>query len=551
NGQTTLLANPTNTTTYTVTATLGTCTATDDVIVTVHTAPNITASADVSICPNGLGTTLTASSNNSSTYVWSNGQTTLLANPTNTTTYTVTATLGTCSATDDVIVTVHTAPNINAGADLTICPGGSVLLTASTNNGSSYGWSSGATSITVSPAMTTTYLVTATLGSCTATDNVVVNINAPTLVGGVGGTNLTVQCEDGNWSYYGNSAGIYFGIEWGSNVDAKTNAQVDILINATSYDAATTTEATYIMKRTWDVHHQTPGQTLSLTSPVKVRFFYDQAEKDAINNKATTFATLYGGAIKPFSWFKTNDGSSAFSVSLLSSTGLTGCYILNSFTESTMNGVNYVEFNGVTGFSGGTGGTGVGSASILPVTLSEFKGTRSGERVKLQWKTASEINTKSFVVEKSIDGIHFKPLMEVPAAGSSKEIRSYSQWDSAPMQGMNYYRLLSIDTDKSSRYVGHIVSVNFIDATNTMRIYPNPVNNNLTLHTYQNEASVTQIRILNLTGQLMQVIDVNLEQGQNTQTLDVHTLHSGTYILQLVKAQQEETEMLRFVKVAQ
>ncbi len=135
------------------------------------------AGPDVSICE-GDSTTLTATGGTN--YVWSTGATTasITVNPNATTTYTVTVSDGTTSATDSVTVTVNTVPIANAGADVTIDQGNSTTLTAT--GGGTYLWSTGATtaSITVSPASTTLYTVTVSQNGCSTTDNVQVTVNA-------------------------------------------------------------------------------------------------------------------------------------------------------------------------------------------------------------------------------------------------------------------------------------------------------------------------------------------------------------------------------------
>ncbi len=463
------------------------------------------------------------------------------------------ATLNGCSTSSpysQVTSTVNAAPHIAAPADMTICPGSSINLTATTNNGSTYGWSNGATTILASPAVTTTYTVTATLGSCTASDDVVVSVSSPSLTGG-SAMNMSIQCEDGNWSYYGNaSSNLFFGIEWGaSNGTAKNDARVDITINPAMYSQEAGSEATYVMKRSWDVHHQAGG-AVTLAAPVNIRFFYDTAEKTAVTTATAAFLAAHPGTEKPFAWFKTNDGTGAFDAgSMLAAAGLTGCYILSSATESTMNGVAYVEITGVTGFSGGSAGAGVGAASILPVTLASFRATKKEQSVELQWKTASEQNAKQFVVEKSTDGIHFKALTEVAAVGTSKVAQTYTQLDKNPSQGDNYYRLLLKDNDGSSRYIGKIVKVNFSNANSFTSIYPNPVSEELTVQTSQAEAAKLQLRILDISGQLIQTIDYDVEEGNNSKILDVHALRGGTYLLQVVNENQEQISVSRFVKM--
>jgi hypothetical protein len=197
-------ANPTVTTTYTLSSTNPTtgCTATDQIVVTVNNTPptaNAGLDATVSCNSNVGGAQLGTPTVPGNTYAWTpstglNSSTLSqpTANPTANTTYnlTVTTTASGCTSTDQVDVTVNTAPaTANAGPD------GSVNCL---NNGTGYGlgstpiagmtytWtpSTGLSSATVAnplanPSVATVYTLTATnaASGCTATDQVTVFIN--------------------------------------------------------------------------------------------------------------------------------------------------------------------------------------------------------------------------------------------------------------------------------------------------------------------------------------------------------------------------------------
>jgi PKD repeat protein len=189
------------TTDYTVTVANATgCTATDVTKVTVLSAPTANAGSDVSVCPGSSGT-LNASGGTS--YLWTPAtglSSNTVANPvvttTNSITYTVSVSNGACSATDAVNVNVMTLPNVNAGSDVVACSGSSVSLNGS--GGVTYTWSptqqydfsSGfnvpimtnpnSTSPLVYPIYSSTnFTLTASNGSCTATDVVNVTMVAP------------------------------------------------------------------------------------------------------------------------------------------------------------------------------------------------------------------------------------------------------------------------------------------------------------------------------------------------------------------------------------
>jgi gliding motility-associated-like protein len=114
-------------------------------------------------------------------------------------TYSMTITVGgTTSAPVTTTVVINTNPVANAGVDQSVCAGVSATLTAS--GGPTYAWSEGSTtaSITVTPANTTTYTVTATTNGCTGTDNVVVTVN-PNPTATITGTTLA-SCGSSNGS---------------------------------------------------------------------------------------------------------------------------------------------------------------------------------------------------------------------------------------------------------------------------------------------------------------------------------------------------------------
>lgn len=137
-------SNTQNTNTNTVTAAgnygvTGTdvngCVGSDDVNVTVNPLPNVTASADTSICE---GNTVTLSATGGIGYAWSTTETTdsIDVTPTGTTTYTVTAIdQNACSAADAVTVSVNTLPTVIFDVVSTVCDTDQVLVLTATPTG--------------------------------------------------------------------------------------------------------------------------------------------------------------------------------------------------------------------------------------------------------------------------------------------------------------------------------------------------------------------------------------------------------------------------------
>lgn len=181
------VANPSVTTSYTVIVGDNGCTATDVVSVIVTNSLVIDAGVDQTIC-DGQSTTMIATGG--STYTWTpssglsaNTGYSVVANPTITTTYTVNAGSGGCSASDEITIFVNPTPTVSISAigNTTFCVGGSVDLVAS-SSASSYTWNTGATTSSITATTSDNYYVTVSNGSCTATSSVIaVTVYSPSV----------------------------------------------------------------------------------------------------------------------------------------------------------------------------------------------------------------------------------------------------------------------------------------------------------------------------------------------------------------------------------
>ncbi|WP_421920184.1 hypothetical protein [Marinifilum sp.] len=153
------------------------CSATDDVNVTVHPNPTVDLGMDQETCAGG-SITLDAG-NTGSTYLWSNGSTSQSITVSTSGNYSVFVTdANGCSATDDVNVTVHPNPTVDLGMDQQTCAGGSITLDAG-NTGSTYLWSNGSTSQSITVSTSGNYSVVVTdANGCSATDDVNVTVHS-------------------------------------------------------------------------------------------------------------------------------------------------------------------------------------------------------------------------------------------------------------------------------------------------------------------------------------------------------------------------------------
>lgn len=194
------IAQPTTTTTYTLTATnaIG-CTATDQVVVNVNTTPpTLNAGPDQTVCL-GSNVTLNATSN-ASPITWNNGvqnNIPFIANTPGSTTYTasVTGTNG-CVATDNMVVLVNPLPpvSITAAGSTSLCPGQSVTLCGPPGNTWGYSWCTGETTACITVTNPGTYcLSTYSFNGCWSNTAYIV-INSAVLPIANAGPDATISC---------------------------------------------------------------------------------------------------------------------------------------------------------------------------------------------------------------------------------------------------------------------------------------------------------------------------------------------------------------------
>ncbi len=180
-----VVARPDASMIYTITGTVGSCTAVVNASVTITPTPTLTVNS-LSIC---RGSDALLSVNGATSYTWfpssglsaTTGSTVSSSSPVSMT-YTVIGLLGNCSDTTESTVTVNPLPALTVNS-ATVCDGFSADLIAS--GASVYSWSpstylntaSGA-SVIATPSVSTVYVVSGSTGMCTSTLQAVVHVNS-------------------------------------------------------------------------------------------------------------------------------------------------------------------------------------------------------------------------------------------------------------------------------------------------------------------------------------------------------------------------------------
>jgi hypothetical protein len=178
--------------------------------------------------------------------------------------------------------------------------------------------------------------------------------------------------------------------------------------------------------------------------------------------------------------------------------------------------------------------TAFGTDSPLPVVLGSFSASLSTDNsVLVNWTTEQEVNSSYFSVERSSSGSDFKDIGTVAAKGNSAIVSTYSFTDNSAQNGVNYYRLKMVDLDGS--FVYSQVSVVNSELVQNVRVFPNPASNYIYI-TLGGSVPTSSVRLLDLTGKILQEQRINSTTLNSTISMPVSNYAHGIYILQAIKA---------------
>jgi len=182
--------------------------------------------------------------------------------------------------------------------------------------------------------------------------------------------------------------------------------------------------------------------------------------------------------------------------------------------------------------------------AVFPLTLLDFIAKLPGNQtVQLQWRTASEISTSHFDIEKSTNGTSFTSIGKILASGNSLSVKNYSFSDTRANNGSNYYRLKMMDIDGKFTY-SKVVAVT-MNGKQSLQLFPNPAKSILFVQATGN-SSETILRITDAAGKIVKEQKVILN-GSTSLSIDINSLPKGMYYLSLREASKTQQQQ-KFIK---
>lgn len=160
----------------------------------------------------------------------------------------------------------------------------------------------------------------------------------------------------------------------------------------------------------------------------------------------------------------------------------------------------------------------------------------------LTWKTANEVNTKDFIIEKGTKPSNMMPIGTVEAAGSGNN--NYQFIDKNPGANTVFYRIKQRDLDMNFSY-SPTRYVRLSDGKPLINVYPNPTRQltNISLLGKSNDKFL--IQVFTTSGNK---VFSEISGGNKTFPLNMSKYANGAYMIQVIDLQTGSNQTVSLIK---
>ena len=171
-------------------------------------------------------------------------------------------------------------------------------------------------------------------------------------------------------------------------------------------------------------------------------------------------------------------------------------------------------------------------AGSLPVELTSFSASVTGNAIVLNWATATETNNLGFEVERATNEKVWNKVGFVEGYGTSAEAKSYTFTDKEVGSLVSYfYRLKQVDFDGTYSYSAEIeISLEMPTSFELSQNFPNPFNPTTNIRFTLPEASNVKLKVFNTLGEeVANLTNRMFEAGVHNVSFDASNFISGVY----------------------
>ncbi len=197
--------------------------------------------------------------------------------------------------------------------------------------------------------------------------------------------------------------------------------------------------------------------------------------------------------------------------------GRAGTVVITNGLDPNITGTNYNN-------------SGIICSAPFPITIKSLNAYNTNCITHIEWETAMEENIIGFTILESENGLQFHEAGYVVANNTPSK---YSFSVNNTITGNKYYKLKIREIDATVKETDVIKVWSTCNTADNINIYPNPTNNNCTVAFVSDNEKNIVLKLTDISGRVLQIIQAKSMQGNNKLIMDVQTLASGIYNIQL------------------
>lgn len=162
-------------------------------------------------------------------------------------------------------------------------------------------------------------------------------------------------------------------------------------------------------------------------------------------------------------------------------------------------------------------------------------------QVVITWQTRGAVTPGEFIIDRSLNGTDWQPIVSIPVTGSN----TYAYTDAQSFTGA-WYRIVQV-ADNGHQTISSAVQSN-CGVPEVARVFPNPAYGNAWLQLQVANKTKVIMRLYDHKGSLVNLQTANAAAGLNQFDLQMNSLPQGIYSL-IVRWGNDHLKTIKVVKL--
>lgn len=177
------------------------------------------------------------------------------------------------------------------------------------------------------------------------------------------------------------------------------------------------------------------------------------------------------------------------------------------------------------------------ACQVLEATITDFKGVVFNNEALLNWSVVNNNDINYFEIESSTDGVHFSTIGKINSKQYDLPAATYEYTDQSQLIKSNviFYRVKMVNVANKISYSKVIRLTTDNKENSGMKIFPNPVRDNMQISIYAASNEMVELSIYDAAGRLMRRMKTNIPNGNSVLNIsDFQSWPDGVYSVKVI-----------------